>query len=221
MRPGPSKSNGISVPVSPFRSRTGRRRTLVRRRPTPGFAPASVGGGSRRAAEHAPPPSRQEPDHDCNHSASRRAGNACPDSAARAGCSARRGIARDLYAGPGRGHDDPAVRIPRLGRGPGGPQAPDHGDAVARPRDGHRRFSRRAAGDDTEARRLLGERVRLAPMRGAAQCAAQFRHRDRRARHPLRPRAVEARKRAAGDRDARLAGLGGRMAGPRRTHSMW
>ena len=66
----------------------------------------------------------------------------------------------------------PAVRIPRLGRGSRRPQAADPGDALARPRDRRRRFAGRAARDHGEARRLLGERIRLAQdaRRGSTRC---------------------------------------------------
>ena len=56
------------------------------------------------------------------------------------------------------------------------------------------------------------ERVRLRAARGAAERAAAVRHRDRRRGHPLHPRQVRARERAAADHDARLARLGGRAA---------
>ena len=49
-------------------------------------------------------------------------------------------------------------------------------------------------------------------VRGAAQRAAALHHRDRRARHPLHPRALEARERAADHRHARLARLDHRAA---------
>ena len=48
--------------------------------------------------------------------------------------------------------------------------APAHrGDAVAREGDGHRSIAGRAARDDAEARALLGDRLRLAQVRGEAQ----------------------------------------------------
>ena len=49
-------------------------------------------------------------------------------------------------------------------------------------------------------------------VRGEAERPAAVHHRDRRARHPLHPRALEARERAAGHRHARLAGLDHRAA---------
>ena len=54
---------------------------------------------------------------------------------------------------------------------------------------------------------LLGDRVRLAQVRGETERPAAVPHRDRRGRHPLHPRAVEASERAADDRHARMAGL--------------
>ena len=49
-------------------------------------------------------------------------------------------------------------------------------------------------------------------VRGATQRAAAIRHRDRRARHPFHPRALEARECAADHRHARLARLDHRAA---------
>ena len=63
---------------------------------------------------------------------------------------------------------------------------------------------------------LLGERVRLPARRAAAERAAAVHDRDRRPRHPLRPRALAARGCAAADRHPRLARLGDRAARYRR-----
>ena len=79
-------------------------------------------------------------------------------------------------------------------------------------RDRHRRHPGRATRDHPGARALLGRRLRLAPVRGAAERAAELHHRDRRARHPLPARALEARERRAADRHARLARLDPRAA---------
>ena len=49
-------------------------------------------------------------------------------------------------------------------------------------------------------------------LRGALRGPAALRHRDRRGRHPLHPRALRARGRAAADRHPRVAGLDGRAA---------
>ena len=62
------------------------------------------------------------------------------------------------------------------------------------------------------ARALLGDRLRLARVRGEAQRPAELHHRDRRARHPLHPRPLPARGRAAADRHARVARLDHRAA---------
>ncbi len=70
----------------------------------------------------------------------------------------------------------------------------------------------RTAGDPAGARALLGERLRLRQSRGRAQRAAAVHDRDRRRGHPLHPRAVAARERAAADHDPRLARLGHRAA---------
>ena len=67
-------------------------------------------------------------------------------------------------------------------------------------------------GDAAGARALLGDRVRLAQGRGEAERAAAVHDRDRRRRHPLHPRQVAARGRAAADHDPRLARLGRRAA---------
>ena len=66
--------------------------------------------------------------------------------------------------------------------------------------------------DDEGARRPLGDRLRLAHGRGAAQLAPALPDGDRWARHPLHPRPLEARGRAADHRHARLAGLVHRAA---------
>ena len=81
---------------------------------------------------------------------------------------------------------------------------------------GHRSLAGRAAGDDPGARPLLGDRLRLAQVRGEAERAAAVQDRDRRRGRPLHPREVAARGRAAADHDARLAGLGDRAARDRR-----
>ena len=54
---------------------------------------------------------------------------------------------------------------------------------------------------------LLGDRLRLAEVRGEAERAAAVHHQDRRAGHPLHPRPLAARERAAADHHARLARL--------------
>ena len=65
----------------------------------------------------------------------------------------------------------------------------------------------RAVGDDSGARALLGDRLRLAQGRGEAQRLAAVHDRDRRRGHPLHPRQVVARERATADHDPRLARL--------------
>ena len=65
---------------------------------------------------------------------------------------------------------------------------------------------------DPGAGALLGHRLRLARLRGALRGAAALRHRDRRGRHPLHPRALGARGRPAAHRHARVAGIDGRAA---------
>ena len=96
--------------------------------------------------------------------------------------------------------------------------APAHRrDALAAPGARRRSVAGRAAGDDPGARPLLGDRVRLAPVRGEAERAAAVQDRDRRGGHPLHPREVAARERVAADHDARLARLGHRAARDRRS----
>ena len=79
-----------------------------------------------------------------------------------------------------------------------------------------RRLPGRAVRDDAGALPLLGGRLRLAGVRGAAERAAAVHHRDRRGGHPLHPRALAACGRAAAGHDARLARLGHRDAGGHR-----
>jgi hypothetical protein len=83
---------------------------------------------------------------------------------------------------------------------------------MARPGAGLRRLAGRAAGGDAGTGALLGQHVRLAQVRGPAAGAAALRDRDRRPRHPLHPRPLESRARAAGHHHARLARLGHRAA---------
>ena len=85
-------------------------------------------------------------------------------------------------------------------------------DTVARTRNGRGRLARRAARDDSGARALLGDGVRLAQGRGEAERLAEFHHRDRRAGHSFHSRAFEARECAAAHRHARLARLDHRAA---------
>ena len=62
----------------------------------------------------------------------------------------------------------------------------------------------------------IGHRVRLAPGRGEAERLPAVHDRDRRGRHPLHPRQVSTRERAAADHDARVARVGHRAARRRR-----
>src|SRR6185369_16736542 len=56
----------------------------------------------------------------------------------------------------------------------------------------HRSIAGRAADDDPDACRLLGEPVRLRPSRGSAQRTAAVQNGDRRGRDPFHPRQVSA-----------------------------
>ena len=98
----------------------------------------------------------------------------------------------------------------------GGPDrrpAPAHRvDALAEQGARPRSDAGHPAGAAAGAGALLGRGLRLRPARGAAERAAAVHHRDRRARDPLHPRALEARGRAAADHHARLARLGDRDA---------
>ena len=102
-------------------------------------------------------------------------------------------------------HHDPTVqgRDPRSGaRGPAG--APPR-DALSREGDRRGRLAGRAARAHAGPRSLLGDRVRLAQVRGAAERRPELHHRDRRAGYPLHPRAFQARGRAPAGRLPRLA----------------
>ena len=113
-------------------------------------------------------------------------------------------------------HRDPALprRDPR--RADRRPAPAHRRDALAEQGARRRPLAGRAARDDRGARALLGDRVRLRADRGAAERAAAVHDRDRRGRHPLHPRPLEARGRAAADHDPRLARLGDRAARHRR-----
>src|SRR5580698_4574087 len=82
---------------------------------------------------------------------------------------------------------------------------PDRDDAVARERNRYRRVARSSARDDSETRSLLGERIRLAQVRGETECSTEFHDRDRRPRHSLHSRPVETRESASAHCYARLA----------------
>ena len=107
----------------------------------------------------------------------------------------------------GERHSDPPVQDRDPRGGPREPACPPRGHAVPREGDRRRLLPGRAARDDAGTRALLARRVRLAQVRGAAERRPAVHHRDRRAGHPLRPRPLQARGRAAGHRLARLARL--------------
>ena len=114
------------------------------------------------------------------------------------GCHARKVSGR---------HSDPSVHDRDPQSGPRRPAGAHRGHALAREGGRRRCVAGRAAGDDPGSRALLGDRARLAQVRGQAQLGAQLHHRDRRAGHPLRPRSLEARGRAAAHRLPRMARL--------------
>src|SRR5947209_8294441 len=64
-------------------------------------------------------------------------------------------------------------------------------DPVARQGDRRRSIARRAVGDDSETRALLGHGLRLAHVRGETERPAEFHDRDRWARHSFHPRSLE------------------------------
>ena len=74
----------------------------------------------------------------------------------------------------------------------------------------------RTAGHDPGAGPVLGDRLRLAHVRGEAERAAAVQDRDRRGGHPLHPREVAAPGRVAAGHHARLAWLHHRDAWGRR-----
>ena len=108
--------------------------------------------------------------------------------------------------------DDPPLPRRRSGRGAGRPASTHRGHALAREGDRRRSVAGRAARDDPGARALLGDGLRLAQVRGEAERPAAVHHRDRRAGHPLHPRSLEARRRAAAHRQSRMARLDHRAA---------
>ena len=57
--------------------------------------------------------------------------------------------------------------------------------------DRHGSVAGRAARDDSETRALLGDRLRLAQVRGEAECPAAIHHRDRWGRHSFHPRSFQ------------------------------
>ena len=73
--------------------------------------------------------------------------------------------------------------------------------------------------------RYWDDGLRLAQVRGEAQCPAAFHHRDRRARHSFHSRSLETRKCAAADRHAWVARLDHRAAEDHRSadqsHGAW
>ena len=85
--------------------------------------------------------------------------------------------------------------------------------------------ARRATRHDAETHPVLGNGIRLEQVRGASEGAAAFHHRDRRPRHPLHPREIQASGCAAGHHHARLARFGHRAAEDHRSahqpHGAW
>src|SRR6266404_1363381 len=79
--------------------------------------------------------------------------------------------------------------------------------------------ARRAARDYAEPRALLGDRLRLAQVRGETERAAAIHHRDRWARHSFHSRPFKTRKCVAADRYARMARLDHRSVD--QSHGTW
>src|SRR5207244_652209 len=93
------------------------------------------------------------------------------------------------------------------GKDAGRPAPPHRGDALALQRARRGSVAGRAAGDDSGARRVLGDRLRPGAGRSKAERITAVHDGDRRSEHPLHSRALAARERGAADHDARLAGL--------------
>jgi len=83
---------------------------------------------------------------------------------------------------------------------------------AGRPRACRRRLAGRPAGDHAGAGPPLGDRTRLAQVRGEIERPTAVHHRDRRRGRPLHPRSFQAPERAAGNRHPRLARLDHRAA---------
>ena len=116
-----------------------------------------------------------------------------------------------------RHHGGPAVHGPGHHRGgTGGAACARRGHPLARPGARQGSFAGPEAGGHAGTRPLLGDGVRLAPVRGETERPAALHDRDRRAGHPLHPRPLGTRQRAAGHHHARVARLGHRAAGGHR-----
>jgi hypothetical protein len=122
---------------------------------------------------------------------------------------------------PHAGHDrelggrgsDPAVHDPRSPRGGTQGTAGAHcGYPLAQQGTRRRPVAGRAAGDDPGTWALLGDRLRLAQVRGEAERAAAVQDGHRRGGHPFHSREVAAFRCSATDHDARMAGLGDGVA---------
>ena len=207
--PGPRpRSDDRPYPSRPVRrGRAALHRSAYRVARSLGLRPWP-GCSARRASDPSPCRSAQSPGSDPGASTGATGGRS---DQGRRGHQPTVPIKEDPHGSHGRRasgrRSDPPVhdRDPR--GGPRGPACPHRGHALAR--EGGRRgcLAGRAAGDDPGARALLGDRVRLAQVRGEAQRLPAVHHRDRRAGHPLRPRSLQARGRAAADRLPRMAGL--------------
>jgi hypothetical protein len=114
-------------------------------------------------------------------------------------------------------YDNPSVhdRYPRVR--PRGSACAHRRHALAREGARRRSVAGRAAGHGPGARALLADGLRMAQVRGEVERRAALHHRDRRAGHPLRPRSLEARGRAAAHRHPRMARLGDRADEDRRS----
>src|SRR5829696_7712310 len=114
---------------------------------------------------------------------------------------------------PGGSHDRRAPAVPRGDprQGPGRPARPAGPHPLAR-RAARRRLGRRRAPRlPAPARRLLGDRLRLAGPGGQAQRPAPVHDRDRRADHPLPACPLARAGRPAAAHQPRLPELGGRV----------
>ncbi|SFO90313.1 hypothetical protein SAMN05443579_10795 [Variovorax sp. PDC80] len=122
-------------------------------------------------------------------------------------CASGSGLSAEAARAHGRHGRTPVPRPRARGRA-GRPAPPCEGHALARPRNRERPVAGREARETAAAGAVLGQRLRLAQGRGAAQCPAAVHHRDRRPRHPLHPREVAPSRCAAAGHDPWLARLG-------------
>ena len=173
----------LPLPAAGLEAATPRSRRLTK---APPVAPASTGATSRRTAQARPISTPTVPHEEDPMAVMTESQRTTPRSARSRSTSPRRSSRTCGRASPAR-----ASRTRRPSR-----------------------TTRRACPSSRHAgpRSLLGDRLRLAQVRGAAERRPELHHRDRRTGHPLHPRPLEARGRAADRRLPRLAGIDPRAA---------